>query len=104
MRKKIADSLYKLYDGDFSHFPKWLKRILNKTLKDYRFLVFDKFSFPNVGKYEYSNLIKIGDEWFVHKTWIPYIWPELSIKDICNVQPMSGHVGLSFKINYTYEK
>lgn len=104
MRKQIADSLYKLYDGDFSHFPKWLKLILNKTLNDYRFfLSFDKFSFPNIGKYEYSNLIKLGDEWFVYKTWIPYLWPKVSIEEICNVQPMNGPVELEFTINYTYE-
>ena len=38
MKKKIADSLYKLYDGDFSHFPKRVCILLwDKFKPDHRF-------------------------------------------------------------------
>jgi hypothetical protein len=105
MSKKIADSLYELYGGDFRHFPKGLRMFLWKMFgHDYRFYPHDKMYFLKMGKYEYSDLINVEDEWFVYKTWVPHIWPEVSIEEICNAQPMSGPVGLKFQLNYTYEK
>jgi len=99
MMKRLADSLYRLYGGDFSHFSKGLRLLLWKVLdEDYRFYPHDKMYFPKIGKYEYSDLIKVDNKWFVYKTWVPHLWPELSIEEICNAQPMSGPVGLSFKL------
>lgn len=105
MRKKLADSLYKLYSGDFRHFPKALRMLLWKAFnRDYRFYPLDKMYFPKIGKYEYSDLFKMDGEWYVYKKWVPTIWPHLSISDIANVQPMSGPVGLSFQLKYKYEE
>lgn len=101
MRKYIADKICELYDSDFSHFPQFIIRLLSKTLKDFRFTGFTKFCFPDIGTYSYSDMFQgINGDWYVYKTYRSYIFPHISTYDLLSVQPMSGPISLTFKINY----
>ena len=101
LKKKIANKICQIYDNDFYHFPKIVRRFLYRFLNDYRFGPFQTFAFPKIGRYVYSDLIKISDGyWVVYKTFVPIKFPELLARDIIDVQPMSGPISLTFKINY----
>lgn len=104
MKKIIADFICNLYGEDLQYLPKKILWFLYRNLgHDFRFIgniKFEKLSFPPIGKYEYSDFIKSGDEWFVYKTWKSRLWPVLATADIVNVQPMAGKVNLSFCVKY----